>query len=181
MTVFLEHQDRGYAGRTRENASSAEATLAIAADFGSAGERLTKRYVTAAGRLYVPINYHGHQPNLTEIKQVIDRLNKLGNIEIALNVAGNSLATLAEYGYDNQYEIDDHVFALIAGLVRSPYLIPKIVAIRSGGQSGMDEAGLKAAERLGIPALCLAPRTWRFLKADGTEVADKHEFIRRFA
>ena len=178
--IFLEHQDRGYAGRTRENAAKAHVTLAIASNFNSAGERLTKRAVLEAGRLYVPCSYHGHQPNLTEIKQVIDRFNKLGNGEFALNIAGNSLATLSEFGYDNQEEIDDHVFGLIAGLIRSPYLIPKIVGIRSGGQSGMDEAGLKSGQRLNIPTLCLAPRTWRFLRADGVEVADKFAFVRRF-
>lgn len=56
----------------------------------------------------------------------------------------------------------------------------KITGIRSGGQTGIDEAGLKAAIKLGIPALCLAPKGWTFRDINGIDIKDEYLFKSRF-
>ncbi len=53
--LFLEDQTSGYKNRTIKNAS-ADATIAIAVDFNSAGEKLTKKSVIEQGKLYISIN-----------------------------------------------------------------------------------------------------------------------------
>lgn len=58
MIEFKECQVSGYKARTMLNAS-ADVTIAIAADFNTAGERLTKNCVKHLGLLYLPINYTG--------------------------------------------------------------------------------------------------------------------------
>lgn len=53
--AILEHASPSYAPRTAVNAKTADATLAFAVDFNSAGERLTRR--VAEGRyLAVPLS-----------------------------------------------------------------------------------------------------------------------------
>ena len=54
-----------------------------------------------------------------------------------------------------------------------------ITDIRSGGQTGADESGLKAAVKLGIKAICLCPKGWRFRIAT-EDISDKVLFKKRF-
>ena len=55
-----------------------------------------------------------------------------------------------------------------------------ISEVRSGGQTGIDEAGIKAAMSLGIKASILAPQGYRFRNKEGKDVSNKEEFIKRF-
>jgi len=62
-----------------------------------------------------------------------------------------------------QIEVDQLVYDAIQNLSGKT----NIAEIRSGGQSGVDEAAIKAAVELGIPAKVLAPKGWLFLDKSG--------------
>jgi hypothetical protein len=96
---------------------------------------------------------------------------------ISLNVAGNGIYTMK--GFYKQKEVDDFTYELLKAVVSSPDLKNKIGFIRSGGQTGFDEAGAKAGEMLNIPTLVYAPKGWRFrtLEAD---ISDEKLFKLRF-
>ena len=93
---FKEDQNTGYAARTRINAS-ADATIAIAVDFSSAGEKLTKSSVIDQGKKYIPIDVTA---NLSDIgfrtNQIVEELNSVG--AKTLNIAGNGIYTMKEIG-----------------------------------------------------------------------------------
>ena len=54
-----------------------------------------------------------------------------------------------------------------------------IQEIRSGGQTGADESGLKAAVKLGIKAVSLCPKGWRF-RTETTDISNEELFKNRF-
>jgi hypothetical protein len=183
MIIFREHSDPGYAGRTKNNAS-AHATIAIAANFGSAGEILTKRLVEEQKRTYIPIDI-SEKLDLEEstVERVVKGLNSSlkGNLlenEISLNIAGNGIYTMK--GLYTQEELDSYVYELLRKVLDSPQLNVKIVRARTGGQTGIDESGAKATWRLGIETLILCPKGWKFRNLKGEDISNETEFKNRF-
>lgn len=171
----------GYAGRTRENAR-ADLTVAIAANFGTAGEKLTRRVVQENGKAYLGLPYadvrKGEMEPVLEAVKALNQLGeRLGQGEISLNIAGNGLYTLRG---GSQEDVDEGIHAFLKAVVEHPGLRVRIASVRSGGQTGVDEAGVKAARRLGIPALVVAPKGWVFRGADGVDIADEARFKARF-
>lgn len=171
---FQEEQAHGYKVRTIKNAS-ADATLAFAIDFNTAGEVLTKNSVIEQGKKYIPVDVN-FMTSSTVMDFAIDLLNKYE--PKTLNIAGNGLYTMK--GQYNQQEIDKLMFNFLSYVLNSPKLINKIELIRSGGQSGFDEAGIKAAVKLNIPALILAPRGWTFRDINGVDIHNEAAFKNRF-
>lgn len=96
---------------------------------------------------------------------------------ITLNIAGNGIYTMK--GFYKQKEADAFTYELLKGVVDSPNLVNKIGFIRTGGQTGFDESGAKAGERLNIPTLVYAPKGWRFRTPDG-DVSNEKYFKLRF-
>ena len=165
MIEFKEFQQSGYRARTMENAS-ADVTIAIAKDFYTAGEILTKNSVIKQNKRYIPINYF----------QAISSLQFIGiSFEgKSLNVAGNGIYTLKQ----PQEMVDSIIYDVLKFIFECTKSRPTL--IRSGGQTGIDEAGLKAAVKLGIPALCLAPKGWVFRDINHKDIADEKLFKQRF-
>jgi hypothetical protein len=58
-------------------------------------------------------------------------------------------------------------------IITSPNLKTKITSIRSGGQTGFDEAGAKAGLKLGLPTTVLAPKDWEFRTNEGNIKSEK--------
>jgi len=98
---------------------------------------------------------------------------------ITLNIAGNGIYTLKDYGYTQQ-QIDEFVYDLLKAVISSPKLNVKIGLIRSGGQTGVDEAGAKAGARLGIKTFVLAPKYWAFRDINNRDIKDEQLFKQRF-
>jgi hypothetical protein len=173
--TFEEDTTFGYASRTRKNAS-ADATIAIATDFKTGGERLTKQLVLEQRKLYIPIDGH----DLSVTKERVDKIVRLLNSVNAttLNIAGNGTYTLKNHYF--QSDCDAFVYTLLQEVITHPELKNRIRLIRTGGQTGFDEAGAKAGARLNIPTLVLAPRGWVFRYITGTDVADEQLFKSRF-
>lgn len=146
MLEIVEHTSENYPPRTWKNAKAAGLTMAIAADFNTAGERLTHR---AAGDHYVAIDLE--MPAIDAARQLFRALRHFNTH--TLNVAGNGIYTLAEKGW-SQEDINVHV-AKIIGKVHQHWKIEKIF---SGGQTGVDMAGIIAARFIGIPAKATLPK-----------------------
>lgn len=152
------HEAYSYVPRTGENARGADVTVAFAVDFTTAGERLTKR---EAGERFVAIPY-GEAPESAADTLVKVLSARKGN---SLNVAGNGVYTLAAQGV-TQSQANQWVFEVLSRVhARSP-----LSSVRSGGQTGIDQAGLVAALALGIPAYGLYPKSFRRRNAAGDEV-----------
>lgn len=182
---FREHRAANYADRTKENAS-ADVTIAIAVDFNTLGEKATKKSVDQQGKLYLPIdtNTFGSR-NEVEIQAGLatQRIAKLGKKEITLNIAGNGIYTLNKIlpGF-LQAQADNSALELLTEIkIRLDELGIKITSVRTGGQTGFDEAGAKAAQKLGIPTIVLAPKGWKFRNEQGQDISDEAQFKARFA
>ena len=170
---FIEDQTGGYPARTKINAS-ADATIHLAIDFETPGEKLTKKSVNEQGKVYIALN-------ATSLKVTPERVNKLIDIFNSknvktLNIAGNGIYDMKSY---TQQQVDDFTYRLLKEALKSPRLNNKIESIRSGGQTGFDEAGAKAGIKLGIPTIVLAPKNWEFRTNKGN-IKNEEEFKARF-
>jgi len=94
-----------------------------------------------------------------------------------LNIAGNGIYTMKQY---SQEQIDDFTYKLLKAVLESPELNTKIDSIRSGGQSGFDEAGAKAGYKLGIKTLVLAPKGYTFRDVNSKDISNEKLFKDRF-
>lgn len=175
MILFQEEETKGYRTRTIKNAS-ADATIAIAINFNSAGERLTKSSVLKQGKKYISIDAN----SLTIPQDLVDRIvNDLNAVKAeSLNIAGNGIYTLK--GKYSQEQLDDYTYELLDKVLSSPNLVTPIERIRTGGQTGFDEAGAKASIRLGLPTLILAPKYWVFRNEKGQDISNEQLFKARF-
>jgi hypothetical protein len=128
--------------------------LALAVDFNTYGEIGTKK---DAGYKYVPIKLtesgsvliedtNDLNNALTKLKRYIDT-----GTPIKLNIAGNGIYSF----HVKQEEVNNIVTKVIGKLLDNGVNIEEI---RSGGQTGVDEAGIIAAQRLGIKNSIVAPR-----------------------
>jgi hypothetical protein len=137
---------RKYPDRTEINAKSSGLTLAIAIDFDSPGEKLTKRL---ADPNYLAV--HIDDDPLEAARELYKQL-RARNAR-TLNVAGNSIVTFKEYGW-TQEMINERTFAIIAK-VHEHWTLEYV---RSGGQTGTDMAGGIAGVALGIPTEMTFPK-----------------------
>jgi hypothetical protein len=163
MNLTLEERGIGYRERTRYNAASADLTVAIAVDYDTAGERLTK---SSAGDRYLPLPYPDEA--LQAARKLYHEMKLRG--ANSLNIAGNGLTHWKLKGIA-QRELNQYVHDILA-LVHA---YRPISSIRSGGQTGTDIAGLVAAVKIGIPATGTFPTG--FLQRDrfGNDVFRNHD------
>ena len=157
-TVISEHSSPSYGPRTKYNADSAGLTVAIALDYDSPGEVLTKK-VAGAKYLAIPLNV---KPETGGYKLAV-AMRKLGTD--TLNVAGNAIQTLKSHGR-TQESVNQHVYDLIA----TAHKLHPIAKIVTGGQTGVDIAGAIAARALGIPAVVTMPKGFLQRYASGLDV-----------
>lgn len=167
MIIVQEHANSGFRDRTLFNAESGDVTLALAVDFETAGEKLTKR---AAGDKY--INFQ-----LTDELSPIDVARGLyvfmkNRNAKTINIAGNGIYTLVKEGID-QAGINAFLCDAIEILHRN-YPIERIY---SGGQTGVDMAGAVVAKYLGIPALITYPKDYLQRFEDNKDIAQTKESV----
>lgn len=183
---FIEEQSSGYRERTIKNAS-ADATIAIAVDFSSAGEKLTKTAVEDINKkIYLPVNLPTIAPSKPDVVQntlISDIVKKLlDSNSTSINIAGNGIYTFNQKstGYTQEF-LDEMVYQLINLINLNLRTEGKsITSIRTGGQTGIDEAGAKAGIKLGIPTTILAPKGWKFRDISGTDISNEQQFKQRF-
>ena len=176
VTVPTYRGEGTYGRRTFINAGETDATLAIAVNFHTKGEQLTMK---AAAKKHIKVDLDPSRMDVSSenVDFVVDRLNELK--ATSLNIAGNGIYTLKPKGI-SQEAIDTHVKELIEAVNNHPRLKKKITKIQSGGQTGVDEAGIKAGQSLGVKTNIVGTSDWKFRTADGTDVSDKGKFLERF-
>jgi hypothetical protein len=156
----------GYPARTAANVRAADVTIAFAKNFATPGERLTRRL---AGRKYVPVLMDTSPGEAAEA--LVSGLLRLGLTgSVTVNIAGNALDKLGT----PQESADLWVRSVMERVVEKI----KIVAGRSGGQSGIDEAGARALLELGVPTTVLMPRGGTVRTAGRRDVSESKSATR---
>ena len=163
---FIRQFSGGYKARTVHNCKTSKFTIAVATDYTTAGERLTK---TAAGNRYSSLAYEDGN-NKKKLDKLISILSApvatlYGSQELTIHFAGNGIYTLAKTGI-TQKMADRRAYTILKYL----HSVAHISKLYSGGQSGMDEAGVKAALRLGINVEVNMPENNRVRFEDGIDV-----------
>lgn len=167
VLLLREHPSSAYAPRTGENVRLADFTVALAADFGTAGERLTAKL---AGRRYACAGLLS--PSSETARRLLAEMRG-SNVHI-LNVAGNGLATLHRRGL-RQGEVN----AWVLQVLREVHAARPLSGIRSGGQTGVDCAALVAGLALGLPCEGLLPHGWRQRNREGQDVSADPDALAR--
>jgi len=187
--VFSTTADSGYAQRTRDNAASSDLTLAFAVDFTTKGETLTaccagcrdgkylgERAASGNSDRYVPCPWERSPEQIADSVEEAVKQRGLRGVPLKLNIAGNGLYTFARHKI-GQDSVDTRVRDTLIEIQKRGI---RIRGIRSGGQSGADEAGAKAGMVLGIPTEVHAPRGYRFRDERNRDICDEERFKRRF-
>lgn len=174
---IIEDTDSSYSHRTFRNAI-ADVTLAFAVDFTTAGEKCTKNAALKNSRLFyeVDFNYKNFFEIVSGIKEITESDSLNLKKSISLNIAGNGIYTLIKHGI-NQYRILTIIESYLRRLKGEGI---SIHLIRSGGQTGVDQAGSQAAINLEIPSLIVCPEGYKFKTID-KNIADKSLFCERFS
>ena len=165
LLTLVAHRSPHYGSRTFHNASVASLTVAIASNFQTAGERITRK---AAGEKYLAIPLGMPAIDAARLLYRAWRDCK-GSV---LNIAGNSLHSLAKSGCDRSQEA---VNAYVCEILRPVHTHCPIAHVVSGGQTGLDQAGLVAAIALGIPATGTLPRGFIQRGIDGRDVSRQRD------
>lgn len=165
MLTIKEHSSSNYSGRTKHNATG-RITVAIAADFSTAGEKLTLKFAKEYG--------------VDFIRQTIDNVTFPAGVEIFalliaskmkknecfdLNIAGNGIYTFLKYGY-TQFILNKIMYNILSNVQKHS----NINSICSGGQTGMDLAGIIAAVSLDIPCTVTYPKGYKIRFGDGVDI-----------
>lgn len=161
MTIeLLCHKSSSYAPRTYHNAAQG-VTLAIAADFNTAGERLTTK---AANGMIVHLDAKDFANQWLPAARKLYKMLHDNDLRV-VNVAGNGIYTLSKYGI-TQITMNDMVRQVLHK-VDTHWPLERVV---SGGQTGADLAGLVAAAKIGIPCTGLWPAGFKMRYCDGVDV-----------
>lgn len=153
-----EDKSTSYAPRTYHNAHIADLTVALAADFKTAGERLTKK---AAGDKYMAFPIDTYDPIDCAREIYVEMHNK--NMH-TINIAGNGIYTLNDYLLTQEF-VNNFVYSMLKPL--NTYL--DIRHTYSGGQSGVDLAGGVASLALGIPCTMRYPKGFKTRGESGVD------------
>lgn len=171
-TVFSTSGNNSYPSRTRENANWSDITIALAQDFNTAGERLTKN---AAGNKYVSFTLAAESNDASEIAEnLYNQIRTKGKADnLKINIAGNGIYSMKQ----SQSYYNDLMTQILMKLQDMGVTISEI---RSGGQTGIDEAGIIAAQRLGIPNEVHSTANFMFRDKSGKDISDEQAFKDRF-
>lgn len=162
-----EDKSETYPPRTYYNAKSGSITLALAVDLTTRGEILTKN---AAQDRYLGFKLEEGITTLDIARELYKSLKKKSGT--TLNVAGNGIYTLSEYGITQEY-IDQFVYEVIAQ-VHAHYPLTRIY---TGGQTGVDIAGAVAGYALGIPTEVTLPKGFKQRFEDNKDVNRSRELV----
>ena len=174
--IFEECNKKGYAPRTAQNILETHGTLAIAVDFDSAGEKLTHRLCEKYKKPYLAIRPTG--------PETILNVEKVGNWIIQnkiekLNIAGNGIYTFSKHNPAITQNACNVYMSMLLESILNKFDIT-LDLIQSGGQTGIDEAGIMAGISLNIPCKIVAPNGWTFRDGNGRDLKDEILFKKRF-
>ena len=132
------------------NINEANAVFGLGTDFTTKDEKHVQQTAAKNNKWYgVKLGSKqdapkGFKPSADAVNQMVKNLSAMpGGV---VNVIGNDMAQLAKEGY-TQADIDKYVYNILSEVAKQ-YPISKII---SNGQTGVAEASIKAAKKLGIP------------------------------
>ncbi len=165
---LVAHKSPSYVPRTWHNTSSADLTVAIAVDFNSAGERLTKKAALETSGNYLHFDL---RDDPVQCARKLYGVMKKNNFK-TLNIAGNGVYTTIKQGFP-QGKVNQFVLDLLTP-VHEHWGIDFLV---SGGQSGVDFAGGVASIVLDIPCTMTYPKSFLQRWEDGKDITLKKDII----
>ena len=172
MIRVIEHTTASYPGRTAVNAKESDGTIAFAYKFDSPGEKLTEKMCKQYNKPILKIQLRDPLRDVDEVaSHIIDWLRKY-NIK-HINVAGNGIRTMQ--GIFTQEILDAYIYKIFKKVLES---YPLEYA-RSGGQTGADEAGVKALDQLGVKTTIVYPKGYR-IRTLTEDIYDKDIAAKRF-
>jgi hypothetical protein len=170
--ILEENISDNYKVRTEENVRNSDLTLAIAIDFESFGEKITKELVIKNDKKYIAV-YPDGDP-IEKAAKIVAKMNELNLPQkFILNIAGNGLSTMK--GQVLQNDADEFTYILLKTISQDPKLNSKIGSIRTGGQTGFDEAGAKASVKLGFTTVVHMPKGFKMRNQDGKDITMSYE------
>ena len=170
--ILEENISDNYKVRTEENVRNSDLTLAIAIDFESFGEKITKELTIQNNKQYIAVHPDGNP--IEKAAKIVAKMNELNLPQkFILNIAGNGLSTMK--GQVLQNEADDFTYILLKTISQDPKLNSKIGSIRTGGQTGFDEAGAKASVKLGFTTVVHMPKGFKMRNQDGKDITMSYE------
>ena len=157
-----EHPDGGYRERTIENVRRSDATIAFAQNFNTPGEILTRNTAKSEHKPYlaIDIDKNGEIDIESAVRTIVPFLKQYKARNI--NIAGNAISRMSQ---TTQEKLDEAIYKTLEG-VNEKYILK---SVRSGGQTGVDEAGAKAGRNLNIKTTVLAPKGYLFTGGSGKE------------
>lgn len=172
MINVIEHTTASYPGRTAVNVRDSDGTIAFAFNFDSAGEKLTERVCKQYKKPILKIQLREPLRDVDEVaSHIIDWLRN-HNIK-HLNIAGNGIRTMQ--GIFTQETLDTYLYKIFKKVLESYPL----EHARSGGQTGADEAGVKALDQLGVETTIVYPKGYR-IRTLTKDIYDKDIASKRF-
>lgn len=168
MITFNEIQTPGYPARTAHNVCSSDLTIALAVDFTTAGEVLTKKLCKENNKPYLPIKITDDFLDAERIEKVNAWLKNNAPNPAVINFAGNGIYTLPK----NEEFYYEWVYRFFAAFKFKAKII-------SGGQTGIDEIVIVVANFLGYACEVNAPKGWMF-KTKEVTISDEKLFKERF-
>ena len=172
MIRVIEHHTASYPGRTAVNAKDSDGTIAFAYNFDSAGEKLTEKMCKQYNKPILKIQLREPLRNVDEVANHIIAWLKEHQIK-HLNIAGNGIRTMK--GIFTQEILDTYLYKIFEKVLASYPLEHG----RSGGQTGADEAGVKALDQLGIETTIVYPKGYR-IRTLTEDFYDKDIAAKRF-
>lgn len=173
--ILEENISEQYKDRTEQNVLMSDLTIAIAFDFDSFGEKLTKDLSKKHNKKYIAVTPEGDA--VDKANKIVDKINEFELPQkFVLNIAGNGLSTLK--GVMNQLEADEFTYKLLKTISQNPKLKNKIGSIRTGGQTGFDESGAKAGLKLGFDTVVHMPRGFKIRTEDCVDVVMSMEYAK---
>ena len=171
----------------KENINNSDITFNIGVDFITGDAKIAK---ATNKKEYIALALSGKNrksntvPNLNSVvNNLVKQLNRFKKDKI--NITGNNIVELYKKGF-SQSDIDKYMYSILEGIVNSPDLEGTISQIITTGETGVSEAFIKAARKLGIGVEVTVPSGWKFTKIYKAGrngqwvVSDKNEFKERF-
>jgi hypothetical protein len=166
--TFVECSKAGYPARTAINVQETDGTLLLAADSSTPGEKLTRKLCEEHKKPCMVIAISLDLKLDKTPKDVEEWINTKGIA--TLNIAGNCITRFPRRVL--QADLNKLLTDLLTGLA--------LVRIQSGGQTGIDEAGIMAGLALKVQTKVVAPKGWMFRGRDGKDTSSESLFKSRF-
>lgn len=176
--MWQNSRNKGYPARTEANVVNSDVTLAFAQDFNSAGEKLTKRLCIAHNKLYIPIDLNNRIMTIYRMNCIINGIQtKVDTSKVLVfNGLGNGIYSLP----DTQENLNTWFVHFLRDFFEHPQWDIKPYEVCSGGQTGVDEAFVLAADYLGYNGIVRAPKGYLFRGKNHVDISSEELFKKRF-